>query len=173
MKKIPGTKTLLGLLADYAVKGLTIAMEMQRYQKIYLAGGGHEQVMDLKMARKKADRRDKISQLRRTKFITTKKQGDRLIISLTNKGKRATLLYSLKQAPPTPRGYCTLVIFDIPEDVKQARQVLRLFLKNGGFKQLQKSVWMLNRDVVTILRQFIAEHNLTAWVRVFKAEIAD
>ena len=167
----PATKKLLSALAGYALRGLTIALEIQQYRKIYLVGGGHQQVTELKSYRKKAAQRESIQQLRRAKFITTKNQGDRLIINLTDKGKRAVLLYSLRQAPPSPRGYSTLVIFDVPEAASRARRILRLFLKRGEFKQLQKSVWILNRDAVPILRQFINEYKLSGWVRVFRAEI--
>ncbi|MFH1112211.1 MAG: CRISPR-associated endonuclease Cas2 [Patescibacteria group bacterium] len=171
MKHLAQTKTLLGKIASLTARGLTMAIEMQHYHTIYLAGGGHEQIMELKKLRQRSLRRRKLYELERTNYITTKKQGDRLIINLTTKGRSATLLNSLYQAPHLQSGFSTLVIFDIPEQAKRARQTLRLFLKSGGFKQLQKSVWMLNRDVVPVLQQFISEYKLGNWVRVFRAEV--
>ena len=50
----PATKKLLSALAGYALRGLTIALEIQQYRKIYLVGGGHQQVTELKSYRKKA-----------------------------------------------------------------------------------------------------------------------
>ncbi len=171
MSSATQTKKLLWEIVQLINRGLVMAVEMRRYQTIYLSGGGHEQVLDIKRRTEFRNLHNKIYQLKRTNYITTKQQGDRLIINLTAKARCATLLRSLSQAPRLPQGFSTLVIFDIPEQVKRARQTLRLFLKNGRFKQLQKSVWLLNRDVVPILQQFISEHKLGNWVRVFRAEI--
>lgn len=171
MQPLPITKSLLGELARLTAKYLTIAIEIKHYQSVYLAGGGHEHVQILKNLKNQADRRRKLYQLKQAKYIIAKKQGKRLIINLTNKGRRAALLYSLQQAPLTPRGKSTLVIFDIPETARGARQTLRIFLKHGEFKQLQKSVWIVNRDVVPVMRQFLKEFKLTSWVQVFHADI--
>ncbi|HBV33290.1 TPA: hypothetical protein DIC39_00975 [Patescibacteria group bacterium] len=171
MKPLPITKSLLGELAQLTAKYLTIAIEMKHYQRAYLAGGGHEYVTILKNLRTQSDRKRKLYQLKQTNYIVTQKRGNRLIISLTNKGQRAALLYALRQAPRFPRGYSTLVIFDIPETARLARRTLRQFLKQGEFKQLQKSVWIVNRDVVSVVGNFLRELKLTNWVQVFRAEI--
>ncbi len=171
MNKSSSTKAILYQIANYIRQGLTIAMEMHRYQKIYLSGGGHQQVVEIKQIHKQRVWRDKFYQLRRSGYLKTKKMGNKLIITLTNKGQRLNLLQQIKQAPKCSAGFSTLVIFDIPEQTAKARRELRQFLQAAGFKQLQRSVWLHSCYIVKELKQFLNERKLTEWVRVFQGEI--
>ncbi|MFH1866863.1 MAG: hypothetical protein ABIJ81_02145 [Patescibacteria group bacterium] len=167
----PKTKTLLYEIANYLGQGLTMAMEIPRYQKIYLSGGGHEQVLEIKKSNKHYAWQTNLYQLKRTGYIKTKKIGQRLIITLTDKGSRINLLQQIKQSPKYSTGFSTLVIFDIPEQVASVRRELRRFLQKAEFKQLQRSVWLHPHNIVKELQQFLNQRNLEGWVKVFRGEV--
>jgi len=67
-------------------------------------------------------------------------------ITLTKEGKKKALQYRLEDLSiPKPRLWdrkWRLVIFDIPESKRRARDALREALNRLGFLQLQKSVWV-------------------------------
>ena len=62
-----------------------------------------------------------------------------------------------------------MVVFDIPERAKETRREFRLLLKECSFLQLQKSVWMSQCDVLSILQAFIHSTKSEEWIRVFRA----
>ena len=86
-----------------------------------------------------------ISRLNKNRFIILRKAGDNIIIKLTEKGRSRVKKYQLKDlAIKKPESWdkkWRLVMFDIP-DKKRARDTLRWKLKEMGFCQLQKSVWV-------------------------------
>ncbi|MFH1111506.1 MAG: CRISPR-associated endonuclease Cas2 [Patescibacteria group bacterium] len=171
MKNIPQTKSLLHKIAELIGRGLIISVEMRRYQKIYLSGGGHEQVKFIKRALEQQQWRKKIKELRRSGYLKTKRIGARLQLKLTDKAQLLLLLESIKHAPTCINGYSTLVIFDVPEQAKRVRQTLRRFLQDAGFSQLQKSVWLHPHNVVQPLQAFLSAASCGQWVRVFQAQV--
>lgn len=66
-------------------------------------------------------------------------------------------------------GLWRLVIFDIPEDQRIARDLLRFKLKEWGFKQIQKSVWATKRNCTLVMRKFIKELGISQWVLVLES----
>ena len=80
------------------------------------------------------------------KLIKIEREGDRIRIFLTEKGLRRKLSYNLNRLqikkPEKWDGKWRLVMFDIPEDKKAARDALRAKLKDLKFIQFQKSVWL-------------------------------
>lgn len=67
-------------------------------------------------------------------------------IILTKEGKKKAIKYQLDEMeikrPDRWDGKWRMVIFDIPEKKKKAREALRNKLKDLGFKELQKSVFI-------------------------------
>ncbi|MFA4936798.1 MAG: hypothetical protein WC575_00685 [Patescibacteria group bacterium] len=163
------TKKLLWEIIQLITRGLTIAVEMRRYQTIYLSGGGHEQVLDIKRRMEFKNLRNKIYQLKRTRYLVTKKIGNRLMVSLTAKGKKELLKYKISSALPYKDNLSTMVIFDIPEQARQGRDYFRNFLRENNFKQIQKSVWFSKQNVTQPLNDFLKYYRLTDWVKVFEA----
>ncbi|MEK7496894.1 MAG: hypothetical protein AAB657_03245 [Patescibacteria group bacterium] len=106
--------------------------------------------------------------LKRSKYIKINKTGDKIIVSLTNKGKMAALKNSLLQTKKMSDKY-TVVIFDIPEIARLARVLFRKLLKEASFKKLQQSVWISNGDARDIMIKFIKEQKIDKWVNVFYA----
>ncbi|HEX9722161.1 MAG TPA: hypothetical protein VGA53_02750 [Candidatus Paceibacterota bacterium] len=85
--------------------------------------------------------------LKNGKFLQIKKKGRTFEIQLTRKGKERFKEIQLQDLQITkPRhwdGRWRVLIFDIPENShRYAREVLRDKVKQWGFYQLQKSVWV-------------------------------
>jgi len=57
-----------------------------------------------------------------------------------------------------------IVIFDIPEKKKTAREYLRLFLKNNGFKLLQNSNWICPYGDFDEIQNFLKEEKIEKYV---------
>jgi DNA-binding MarR family transcriptional regulator len=89
-----------------------------------------------------------ISSLKKRKFIKIiKDKNGRVKIKLTNKGRKRILEMSLDfveiRKSKKWDGKWRIVIFDIPVKHNAAREALRNRIKQLGFKQLQKSVWII------------------------------
>lgn len=92
-----------------------------------------------------------LGMLKRQKLIKiTQEKDGRFEVKLTNKGKKRVLRLSLDelviQKPNRWDGKWRIVIFDIPNEVNSARGALRGKMKELGFKQLQRSVWVYPYD---------------------------
>ncbi|MEK7496596.1 MAG: hypothetical protein AAB657_01690 [Patescibacteria group bacterium] len=122
----------------------------------------------LKYFKNKKKTRNLLYSLNRRKYIKINKTGDKVIISLTDKGKMAALKNSLLQTKKMSDKY-TVVIFDIPETARLARVLFRKLLKEASFKKLQQSVWISNGDARDIMIKFIKEQKIDKWVNVFYA----
>jgi CRISPR-associated endonuclease Cas2 len=60
-----------------------------------------------------------------------------------------------------------MVIFDVPEEFAGARRRLRRTLQQWGFEQIQKSVWMTDRDHVDSVQRIIDELGLDNDVQLY------
>lgn len=67
-------------------------------------------------------------------------------------------------------GYFRVVIFDIPEENKRVRNVLRQTLKVLEFKPLQKSVWVSKKNFTRELREWVRELGLSGFVLIFETQ---
>lgn len=64
-------------------------------------------------------------------------------IALTQKGKNQLLYYQIKEKKkPRWDGKWRVVIFDVWENARSKRNLLRMEIKTFGFIQLQRSVWI-------------------------------
>ena len=66
-----------------------------------------------------------------------------------------------------------MVIFDVPEERKHAREVLRERLLELDYQRLQDSVWVSPYDVFEETERFIREQNLDDCIRIFLIEEID
>ena len=84
--------------------------------------------------------------LKKRKIINVRKSGGKTIVELTEKGKKKKLQYDLDNLIIPKREKWDerwrFLMFDIPESKKSAREALREKLKELGFFQFQKSVWI-------------------------------
>jgi DNA-binding transcriptional regulator PaaX len=87
-----------------------------------------------------------LKRLQDQKMITIGQKGDKTVIELTKKGKKRVLKYKLDEMkikkPKKWDGLWRIVIFDIPEKKKIARDALRRKLKELDFVKIQKSVFV-------------------------------
>jgi len=78
------------------------------------------------------------------RFVKFIEKNDRQHLEITNKGKRQLIEFDIDTIEIKKQeldGKWRLVIFDIPEKFRLARDVLRDKLKEIGFVKVQKSVW--------------------------------
>lgn len=110
-------------------------------------------------AKKRGVLRSTIKRLEKQKLISWKEKDGELQIALEEKGRKRILEYKidtliLKDASKWD-GLWRVVIFDIPEDNRKAREFFREKLKNLGLQQLQKSVFITRlecKDEIDFLR---------------------
>lgn len=96
-----------------------------------------------------------------------------LVIRLTDEGKSQALWVKLKFGEEEWDGRWRLIIWDIPEKRRAARDLLRAKLKELGFKQWQKSVWATKKNCTKILRDFIKQIGIKDWVMVIESDNID
>ena len=101
-----------------------------------------------------------LSYLYRKRFISISEKEGQQVLTLSEDGKKRILHFNLDQIvikrPMKWDGYWRLVLFDIPERKKQAREALRSKLKQLGFHQLQKSCFIHPFDCKSEI-EFISE----------------
>lgn len=169
----PVTKILLNIIshvADSAIEmGELCSALVTGYGSAYRRGGSGY-VAELKRMRRAADLRRKVRELARRRYVRIQRIGDRLMVSLTDKGYRATILNRFKQSGPHPQKWYTVVSFDIPEKASNSRKQLRLLLKQAGFKRLQQSIWVSRADTLAVVAEFVRQVKAQHWVNVYYAK---
>lgn len=89
---------------------------------------------------------DAFYRLRRQGFIDIQTVNHQIYISLTKEGRKKAGIFQIdKLKIARPKRWdkkWRLLIFDIPQERKISREALRGKLKELGFHQLQKSVWI-------------------------------
>lgn len=66
-------------------------------------------------------------------------------------------------------GIYRIVLFDVPENNRTIRDLFRRRLKDWGFKNWQRSVWVNKRNATQKLRQLILQLGIEKWVSVIEA----
>ena len=90
--------------------------------------------------------------------------GDKLP-QLTAKGRRYVQPHIAQELGGNAQ---LMVIFDIPEDFGEQRRRLRNLLRQLGFTQTQRSVWMSRQDHAPVLKEMIGELGLGGWVELYE-----
>lgn len=139
-----------------------------RYQRIWLRSGSEGLERFLK-AKERKELARRMRYLRSKELIKTKMVGDRLILSLTEDGERRMLENDFKEAMARGGEGRTLVMYDIPESQRKARDCLRWFLKRNGFRPMQLSVWSHPKDVAKPVLVWINKNGFEKWVQVVRA----
>ena len=67
------------------------------------------------------------------------------------------------------KGAILMVIFDVPEYKSSERRQLRAFLKSLHFKQVQKSVWVTDKDFKEAIIEVISNLRLQGCVEIYES----
>lgn len=79
-------------------------------------------------------------------------------------------LFKLKAGDGKWDGAWRIVVFDIPEQNKRVRSVLRQTLRRLEFKPLQKSVWISKNNFTKDLRVWARELGMSDFIRIFETK---
>ena len=72
-----------------------------------------------------------------------------------------------------PDGQYRLITFDIPEKLRIKRDVLRRHLRELGFRQWQKSVWMSDLPCEDLVEMVFESHEVGRFARLFVGKAWD
>ena len=120
---------------------------------------------------------EEIKKLYRSKLVERKNNPDgSFTFILTKRGKLKALTYHFREIKIKRGnwdGKWRIVVFDIPERIKRARDALRDKLKELGFYELQKSVFIFPFKCEDEIEFVIEFFNLRKYVRIGILESID
>lgn len=118
-----------------------------------------------------------LSSLQNKRLVSLTEKSGEIVINITEQGRRKVLEYKLDDMVIKPQKSWDkkwrLVIFDIPEEKKLARNILREKLKEIGFSMVQKSVFILPypcKDEIDYIREL---YELYKYVNYFEVSVLD
>lgn len=113
-----------------------------------------------------------IYNLKRRGLIKINNLENKKAIMLTSPGEARALRIKYKIIDKKRRsdGRWQMVIFDIPENKRRFRDILRENLSFLGYKILQKSVWVCPYDVGKETEEFLRNNLLDPYVKLFLIE---
>ncbi|MBI4034070.1 MAG: CRISPR-associated endonuclease Cas2 [Candidatus Brennerbacteria bacterium] len=119
-----------------------------------------------------------IRSLYENKLVGYKEKPDGTVkIVINEKGKEKALTYRLEgmkiKIPQKWDSKWRIVIFDIPESFKKAREALRFHLRQLGFYQLQKSVFIFPYQCENEIEFLVEVYGIRQHVRQIIADAVD
>lgn len=136
-----------------------IAMSMDRYEYMQVQRGIEE------AARRRAER-----VLRNKRIAEIQDKAGKVEVLFSKEGKTEFLKHAIiRCAKRLPDKQVCLVSFDIPETASGIRKMFRGFIKEAGFRQLHRSVWVTDKDVVELMGVLVKRLKISAWVSIFIA----
>ena len=119
-----------------------------------------------------------IKRLYESKLVDIKEKEDgTAILTLSEEGKKKILIYNIEnlklKRDKNWDGYWRIIIFDIPEKLRYARETLSQKLQEIGMYQLQKSVYVYPFECENELDFIIEYFNLRRYVRFILAKEID
>lgn len=151
------------LTLEKAIDGYVRFDDLIHHSHSYAYGGGWEKEL------KKASIAKALQRLREGGFVDFIDDKE-LMLKLTDKGREKAILAQLQSPGGKWDGKWRIVIFDIPEKRRSARDLLRHNLKDWGFTPWQKSVWVAKKDCTKLLREYIKKIGIEDWVLVLESD---
>jgi len=160
------------LLLLFGGLALGLSGSPRRYFQILKAIGKEWKEIDRQALRRA------IRSLYESKLISEKQNPDGTVtLVLTDKGKQKALTYDLeKMEIKKPKQWdekWRIVVFDIPEKIKKVREAIRQHLKNLGFYELQKSVFVHPYECKNEIDYLIELYDIRKFVRFIVADSID
>lgn len=159
-KKRALTKAVL-LALEKAVDGIVRLEDFTTHSYIY--AHGYDRPL------KKSSLAKALKRLRERGFIEKEYDEEKIIFKLTQAGYDF-LYFSKSDDEIKWDGKWKLVIFDVPENKRGIRDVLRSRLKLWGFTPWQQSVWASKKNVTQKLRQLVKDLGIEDWVLVVESD---
>ena len=114
--------------------------------------------------------KQRLTYLKKKKLVKEKKAQGRLLVELTDKGKKELVQRTIRERPKLLDKQVCLVAYDVPVTASGGRDGLRYFLRSAGFIRVQKSLWQSDRDVQQDVKTFIKKVGIEDWVVMFLAK---
>jgi|SRR3989344_3386777 len=113
-----------------------------------------------------------IYRLKSRNYIRVKNLKGKQAIMLTKEGLDKVLKasFAIKDRKKRTDGKWTMLIFDVPEKYRKARDLLRSILHNLDYKMFQQSVWITPYDVSEKTEQLLQMYSLDEFVKIFLIE---
>lgn len=92
-------------------------------------------------------------------------------IEFTNKAKLKIIDNIASEI--TPDAHFRFVSFDIPEGMRTQRDKFRRTIKKLGFKQIQKSLWVINKNVGDLVELAAYEYGVEKYIVYIAADATD
>lgn len=108
----------------------------------------------------------RIDYLRRAGYVDIKNGK----IELSKKGLLEAILYRSKKIKPKKDGkFFYVVVFDIPENMRNIRNLFRRVLYNFGSDRIQKSVFIIeSEEGYKLIKDVIKESKILEYVKIYK-----
>lgn len=110
-----------------------------------------------------------LKRLREKGFIEKEHDEGKIIFKLTQLGREFLTLYKSDEEIKWD-GKWRLVAFDIPENKRGVRDILRGRLKLWGFTPWQQSVWASKKNITNKLRELVKGLGIEDWVLVIESD---
>ncbi|MFH1632123.1 MAG: hypothetical protein ABIA47_03880 [bacterium] len=167
-----GTKTreVFDLIADRLLEGV------EEYFKAFQGRNwapdyDYEELMAIKLAEERYARKRALKRLEKKEYIKLKKKGDKICIQLTEKGKMQKLKDVIASKEGSlPDGQVCVVSYDIPQKVAHVRWALRELLFTAGFRQIHRSVWEGDHDIVDEILALCKKLKVEDWIQIYVGE---
>lgn len=153
------------MFLDAISDGLLLFELNGRYRYAYRLDGRHG-IRRLLSMEERRDMNRKLDMARRRGLVSESKIGKRLVFSLTDRGLETLDRKALRATRRRKDGRQVCVMYDIPEKFRASRDRLRVILKRAGFSRYQQSIWRTDRDVASLLKDWIERHKLGKWVDI-------
>ncbi|MFH0927986.1 MAG: hypothetical protein V1821_00765 [bacterium] len=105
--------------------------------------------------------------LKQRKMVEIHSRANSIFLALSERGRSLALQYKIVTCAETlPEHSFCYVVFDIPEEARIARRLLRGFLKRAGFTRIQLSVWQTNKAIAGLFLELVRVSGLGKWVTI-------
>lgn len=168
------SKITIDILKVVAITGLIVIAATSPYFVSNLMRALSKRNKRFSKSYSRKDTGQAMRNLKRSKLVILKEKDGKFFVELTAKGKKKfqeIRIDELKNKTPKDwDGLWRVVIFDIPESKKYGRAALRGKMKEVGFYQLQKSVWVFPYECEKEIELLAELFDISAYVNFITAK---